>query len=223
MTDYFNLQWFHELKPEFFVNLAHAALSVLVILIVSTLLLKLIGRFLRTLAEKEFISPPFLVLLQSVLKWIVYVVIILLILQQIGISLNSVWAVLSAVVAMIAIGFVAVWSVLSNLLCTIMLLIMQPFRIGDEIEIIDPAMTSGVAGRVRNINLMFTQLEVQESDSRRRSSFQVPNNLFFQKIIRSRGGHKTFSLDQQIFERNSLLRGNGERNGASDQPVAEKA
>ena len=61
-------------------------------------------------------------------------VIFLLILQQIGVSMNSVWAVLSAVVAMIAIGFVAVWSVLSNLLCTVMLLIFQPFRVGDEIE-----------------------------------------------------------------------------------------
>lgn len=219
MIDYFNLQWFQEMKPEFFIRLAHTALSVVVILIVSTLLLKLIRRFLSTLAEKQFITPPFLVVLQSVLRWIVYVVIILLILQQIGVSLNSVWAVLSAIVAMIAIGFVAVWSVLSNLLCTIMLLIMQPFRIGDEIEIIDPAMTSGVSGKVRNINLIFTKLEVPAPDSQYRTAFQVPNNLFFQKIIRSKSGYRTFGLDEQIFERNSLLR----NNGASEGAVATKS
>jgi small-conductance mechanosensitive channel len=192
------------------VDFAHAIVSIAIILICCILLIKLVNRLLGALSKKEIISPPFLIILQSVLKWLVYAVIILLILQQIGISMNSLWAVISAIVAMIAIGFAAVWSVLCNLLCAIMLLIFQPFRIGDEIEIIDPAMTSGVGGRVRNITLIFTTLEVAGTDPRYQTAIQVPNNLFFQKIIRSKSGHKTFSLDQQIFERHSLLGREGE-------------
>jgi small-conductance mechanosensitive channel len=80
-------------------------------------------------------------------------------------------------------GFVAVWSVLSNLLCTLMLILFHPFRVGDEIEIIDPAMTTGLAGRVRNINLVFTHLHAAGPDAAD-TTLYIPNNIFFQKIIR---------------------------------------
>jgi small-conductance mechanosensitive channel len=107
-------------------------------------------------------------------------------------------------VAMIAIGFVAVWSVLSNILCTLMLLIFRPFRVGDEVEIVDPAMTAGLSGVVRNINLMFTTLRT--SNDGEVIDTQIPNNLFFQKLVRKKIGENTFSLEKQIFEQRSLLR-----------------
>ena len=128
----------------------------------------------------------------------------LLILQQLGVSLASVWTVVSAVVAMVAIGFVAVWSILSNILCTLMLLIFQPFKVGNEVEIVDPAMASGINGVVRNINLMVTTLRSSQNDEI--IDTQIPNNLFFQKLVRKKTGNRTFGLEKQIFERNSLLR-----------------
>jgi small-conductance mechanosensitive channel len=85
--------------------------------------------------------------------------------------------VLSTVLAMVAIGFVAVWSILSNTLCTIIIMIFRPFSVGDEIEFAgDP-----VKGRVIDLNFFYTTLDAGDG-----SVLQVPNNMFFQKVVRRR-------------------------------------
>ena len=157
------------------------------------------------LASKKYISPSIAHLFYNIFKWFITIMFFLLILQQVGLSITSIWTVLSAVVAMIAIGFVAVWSVLSNILCTLMLLIFQPFKVGDEVEIVDPAMTTGLSGVVRNINLVFTTLRSSNEEGEVIDT-QIPNNLFFQKLVRRKTGENTFSLEKQIFEDRSLLR-----------------
>ncbi|MEZ4528945.1 MAG: mechanosensitive ion channel [Desulfobacterales bacterium] len=204
--DVFAVDRLRNLKPEFFIQMGHAALNILIIILLSAVVLKLIHRALAALEKKKIVSSPFVIFSHSMLRWTILVVGILLILQQMGITLNSIWTVISAIVAMIAIGFVAVWSVLSNLLCTVMLIVFHPFRIGDEIELIDPAMTAGLGGRVRNINLMFTSLQELPEKSENRVEIMIPNNLFFQKIVRCKKGSRTFSLDKQLFEEKSFLR-----------------
>ena len=103
--------------------------------------------------------------------------------------LESVWAAFLAVIAMVAIGFVAVWSVLSNAFCTLMLLIYQPFQIGDRIII--PA--DSLEGEVSDLNLMYTTLRGAEGDI-----IQIPNNQFFQKAIRRIPGKKDTDLYEQL-------------------------
>jgi len=202
--DSINFESLLNLGPDFLMKAGHVLFNVLIILIVGLTALKLLQRAVITLETKKLIALPFVVFFNSVLRWFLVVIMLLLVLQQIGVPLNSMWSIISAIVAMVAIGFVAVWSILSNLLCTLMLLIFQPFHIGDEIEIIDPAMTSGITGRVRNINLMFTSLErAKDGDI---LIVKIPNNLFFQKIIAVKVGHQTFGLDKQLFEEKSLLR-----------------
>lgn len=199
------LQW----DTAFFLRLAQNATGALVILVAGFGLLFLIRRSTRYLEAKAILSSPFVVLLATVSRWIVYTGMVLLILQQVGISLNNVWTVISAIVAMVAIGFVAVWSVLSNLLCTLMLLIFQPFSIGDEIEVVEPGTTTGLRGKVRNINLLYTTLQATDAGDTSNPtdpfSIQVPNNQFFQKIIKRRDGMRTVSLEKQLFEEKSLL------------------
>lgn len=190
-------------EPEFWLKSGQKALVIIFILIIFAVLLKFLNKTAKLLVAKGAISQTISRLLFIILKWILIVVFFLLILQQIGITIASVWTVISAMVAMIAIGFVAVWSVLSNILCTLMLLIFQPFRIGDEVEIVDPAMTTGLGGVVRNINLMFTTLRSSANDEI--IDTQIPNNLFFQKLIRRKIGKSTFSLEKQVFEDHSLL------------------
>ncbi|MFW6241937.1 MAG: mechanosensitive ion channel family protein, partial [Thermodesulfobacteriota bacterium] len=109
---------------------------------------RLLRRGLDILEREEFLTPAIVVVLRLALKWLLFVFGLLLALQQTGVSLNNVWTTLSAVLTLVAVGFVAVWSILSNFLCTLILLIFQPFRIGDEIEVIDPSLTSGISGKV---------------------------------------------------------------------------
>jgi small-conductance mechanosensitive channel len=192
------------LEPEFFLKIGLTLFNILVILIVGLTALMLLQRAVATLETKKLLASPFVVFFNSVLRWFIVVIMLLLALQQIGVPLNSIWSIISAMTAMVAIGFVAMWSILSNLFCALMLLVFQPFRIGDEIEILDPGATSGLMGRVRNINLMFTSLErVKEDDI---LIVKAPNNLFFQKMIAVKVGHRTYGLDKQLFQEKSLLR-----------------
>jgi small-conductance mechanosensitive channel len=192
--------------PDFLIKAGYTLFNILIILIVGLTVLKLLQRAVTTLETKKVLALPFVAFFNSVLRWFFAVIILLLVLQQIGVPLNSIWSAISAMVAMVAIGFVAVWSILSNLLCTLMLLVFQPFQIGDEIEIIDPGAISGLIGRVRNINLMFTSLEKTKGNTL--LIVKIPNNLFFQRIIAVKIGHRTFDLNEQLFKEKSLLRRN---------------
>jgi hypothetical protein len=58
MAGNLNLEWLKKLKPELFVNLAHAFISIAIILICCIVLMKLVNRLLRKLTEKKFISLP---------------------------------------------------------------------------------------------------------------------------------------------------------------------
>ncbi len=197
-----------EIKTGFFIKLGYTVLAILIILLAAGLMLRVIRMVLALLESRKLFSSAIIIIFRSILRWMVFICAGLLILHQTGISLNNIWAIISAIVAMIAIGFVAVWSILSNLLCTLMLIIFHPFRIGDEIEVIDPAMTAGVNGKVKNINLMFTILQQRDAPDGAPVFIYIPNNLLFQKIIRRKAGERTFSLDRQLFEENTLLRSN---------------
>jgi len=116
---------------------------------------------------------------------------LILLLGEFDVPVTALWAVLSTVLAMVAIGFVAVWSVLSNAFCSVILLMFQPFRVGQRIEM--PA--SGVGGKVVNFNMLFTTLQAEDGDL-----VQLPNNTFFQQPVRCRRGEKGVSLDEQLFK-----------------------
>jgi len=116
----------------------------------------------------------------------------LLVMQTVGIF-DSAWAVISATLAALAIGFVAAWSVLSNVTAALLVLTFRPFRIGDSVELVDLGGDS-LGGRVVDMNLMFTTLVTQGAEAKTDAGpefLQIPNNLFFQKILRTRPSAKT--------------------------------
>lgn len=182
--------------------------KIFILLVIMIILLQVIKRIATMMVEKDVISTPLIISLQSIFRWIVYISTGLIILQQAGLNISSLWALITATAAMVAIGFVAMWSVLSNLLCTLMLIIFKPFQVGDRIEIIDPAMTSGIQGKVRNVNLLFTTLLDMNTENKETWRIQVPNNIFFQKILKCKTGSQTYRLDEQLFEKESLLKNN---------------
>jgi small-conductance mechanosensitive channel len=206
------LGWLKQTQPA---DAILPAVKMLVVVALAVIAFRLIRRGLNALEQREILTPPIVILLRMALKWIVVIFGVLLVLQQSGISLNSVWTTISAILTLVAVGFVAVWSILSNFLCTVMLLIFQPFRIGDEIEIIDPGVTAGVNGQVINIDMIFTLVRETDESGRETGVLQIPNNLFFQKVLRRKPGRNTIDLNEQVFEPRSLLnRGNRESDDA---------
>ena len=113
-----------------------------------------------------------------------------LVLGRWGFEVDTVLAVLGTILGLVAIGFVAVWSVLSNFLCAFVLVLFKPFAVGDEVELMDG---DGVKGRVVDLSLLFTTLEVGPDET-----LLVPNNFFFQRIFRRRAGTVTVGLDYQL-------------------------
>ena len=101
-------------------------------------------------------------------------IVVLLAVTLAGYQIQSLWAPLSALLAMVAIGFVAVWSLLSNILATLMILIWRPFNVGERITL----QPEGIGGRVIDINFLYTLLETDAG-----ARITVPNAQFIQKLI----------------------------------------
>ncbi|MDZ7618456.1 MAG: mechanosensitive ion channel [Patescibacteria group bacterium] len=162
------------------------ATSVIVALVLIVYALSVRG--LNALVAQKRLSGPLAYSLCRLLRWAAIVVGTMVLLEWFGVLANA-WAVLSTVLALVAIGFVAVWSVLSNILCSLILLIARPFRIGDTVELPGP----GLGGTVVDFTLLFTVMREKSGDL-----IQVPNNLFFQMPIRRHLGEATRELNEQL-------------------------
>lgn len=125
-----------------------------------------------------------------ILRYGILLVAVVLVLGRWGFQIDTLLAVLGTILGLVAIGFVAVWSVLSNFLCAFVLVLFKPFAVGDEVELVGG---EGVKGRVIDLSLLFTTLEVGPGET-----VLIPNNMFFQRIFRRRCGTVTVGLDYQL-------------------------
>lgn len=183
--------------------------SILAFIIAGIIIYQLLKRGLKLLVEKQFIPEDLRIYLKIFVKWFIVFVVILLSIQVTGIGITQVWTALSAILVLIAIGFVAVWSILSNILCAVLLIIFAPFRIGDEVELTE-INGDRLGGKVISINILFTTLKKMDEENLGKM-IQIPNNLFFQKIIQRSRGTVTKSLKEDLFTKHEE---NGDVNGS---------
>ncbi|MDX2186433.1 MAG: mechanosensitive ion channel [Opitutaceae bacterium] len=106
-----------------------------------------------------------------------------------GFQINGIVAFLGTVLGLVAIGFVAMWSLLSNFLCTIILIILKPFYVNDELEL----PTANVKGKVIDLSLVYTTLESEPGET-----ILIPNNTFFQVIFKRRQALVRKDLEHQL-------------------------
>lgn len=174
-----------ELVPSFVAALPVAALVVLG----GVLLNIIIGRSFSLLARRTQLEESDIVPARNALRWLVRVVVFVIVLGVFGFELGGIWAMISTILAMVAIGFVAVWSLLSHTSATVILVLIRPFSIGDDIKL----PSENVEGRVVDLNFFFTTLVDHEG-----SEWRVPNNLFFQKVMLRKKGEKAGTLAAQL-------------------------
>lgn len=165
----------------FWIQFVYAGIIVAVVLALSAVLSRGIDR----LESKRKVPGVLILPLRGLVKWGIFVIALLLVLNNFGVQIGGIWALVSTVLAMIAIGFVAVWSMLSNLSATALILIFRPFEIGDHIEFVGEA----TKGKVSRLGLMFTTLDEEGA-----GVLQIPNNIIFQRVIRRRHGSGTEEL-----------------------------
>ena len=146
------------------------------------LLYAVLSKALGRLHHSKWLTVRMEARLRFVLRAIFTLSLTLGVLQQAGLFDNA-WALLSTIIAAIALGFIATWSVLSNGVCALLILLYQPFEVGDEIELLDsPKEPKGLRGRAHDLNLMYTTV-IQSGEEQ--AALKIPNNLFFQKILRN--------------------------------------
>lgn len=167
-----------------------ATLPAAVAIVVGAIVLRIVAaRLLYLLAASTSLTREMVTPFVRLVRIGVNVLALVLILGVFGFNLGGLWAMFATVLGMIAIGFVAVWSLLSNTSATLLILILRPFQVGDDVELAgDP-----VKGRVIDLNFFYTTL--LDEDGR---VCQIPNNLFFQKTLKRRRNESTISLAYQL-------------------------
>ncbi len=157
--------------------------QILLILLAGYVLQRLVARGLTRLANRYQLPGELLLPLRGALRWLIMGSALMLALEHLGVSAGVLWAAFSGFVAVAAVAFFAVWSVLSNLFCAVLIFTIGPFRLGDRVEVLEAADKPGAKGRVIAINLLYTTLE-EDAESGSGALVQIPNSLFFQKVVR---------------------------------------
>ena len=153
------------------------------IVLLAWVLQRLVRRVLTRLSRRYQLPPAAITPARNLLRWLIYGIAGLWVLERLGVSSEVLWAGITSFVAVGAVAFFAAWSVLSNLFCAVLIFTTRPFREGDTIELIDSGDKPGIKGRVVDIRLIYTVLEDRDP-AHPGALLQVPNTLFFQKSLR---------------------------------------
>jgi small-conductance mechanosensitive channel len=158
-------------------------IAVVLIVIGAWLLRKLVHWLLTNLGHRKFLPDQLIQAARRAASTLINLVAILLVLKSLGVSAKVLWSGVTGFLAVAAIAFFAAWSVLSNAFCALLLLTTRPFRVGDSIEVLENGEKPGLRGTVTAIHLIHTTLTENEPDQTS-SVLQVPNSLFFQRVVR---------------------------------------
>lgn len=144
-----NFTFFDDYSPE---QIVTKVLMSLFVLFLALTINKTINSLLQRQAEKS-LDKTIVPMLCSVVTAFIYAIAISIILENFGVSANSIIAMLGA--AGLAIGL-ALKDTLSNIAAGIMLIALRPIRIDDYIE------CSSVSGTVKSIGLFSTELQTPD-------------------------------------------------------------
>ena len=155
-------QQLESLIPKFW-SFFWSAIIALIVFFIGTRIIKGIIKVFHKAMNIKDIDPGVETFLESVLRWILYIILITIILGLFGITTTSI----SAAVAGLGVTIgLALQGALSNFVGCILILLMHPFRVGDYI--IEHA--TGQEGTVSKINIIYTTLKMVDG-----RLVQIPN------------------------------------------------
>lgn len=158
---------------------------ILAALLLAIFLRAFASRLIRQIAQRHGLPLEFVVGGSRVASTLIYGALLFFILDRLGVSSTVLWTAITGFTTVAAVAFFAAWSVLSNFFCAILLYATRPFRLHDEVEILDGGDKPGIGGRVIDIHMIHTTLE-EALENGDKAILQVPNSLFFQRILRVR-------------------------------------
>lgn len=141
----------------------------------------------RLIARVHGAGPPDVTLQSfggSVARYLVIIVGLIAVLQQLGVKTTSILAVLGA--ASLAVGL-ALQGTLSNVAAGVMLLLFRPYRVGDVIEV------AGRTGTVKMLDLFVTELATPDN-----LKIVLPNGKVFGDVIVNTSYHSRRRADAVV-------------------------
>ena len=105
-----------------------------------------------------------------------------------GVNIRELGLIFSSIFAVLGVALFAQWSILSNVTAGIILFLAFPFKIGDQIKIMDKELESEELFTIEDIKLYYIYLRKSNGEL-----ITYPNNLMMQKavsLIRSKEDQK---------------------------------
>ncbi|MGW8144884.1 MAG: mechanosensitive ion channel family protein [Anaerolineales bacterium] len=136
-----------------FLTLLPNLIAALVVFAIGVYLASIVRRLVRRGLEIRTKNPQPIILLSQLSYWLVVILVAVISLQMVGFNLTAFLAGLG--IAGITIGF-ALQDVSKNFIAGVLMLIQQPFEIGEVIEV------DGYTGKVEGIDLRATQIRTAD-------------------------------------------------------------
>lgn len=124
--------------------------GILILLLLGLFIIRTTLRVIRTRFEKRNVDRSLRGFLLSIIKFVLYAILILMVVQNLGLETTAILGALSGVV--LAVGL-ALQGSLANFAGGVLVLLFRPYEVGDYIE-----NNSGTEGTVEKIDLLYTTL-----------------------------------------------------------------
>jgi small-conductance mechanosensitive channel len=161
----------------------NTGLMIALILLVAWLFRLVTRHLLARLGRHYTLPAPIELAIRRLSNFVIWTATALALLNQVGVAPSVLWTAFTGFAAVGAVAFFAAWSVLSNIFCTFLIFTTRPFRLGDQIELLENGEKPGLKGVVTDINLIYTTLS-EIGGPVEGTLMQIPNSLFFQRGLR---------------------------------------
>lgn len=165
----------------FFKSNAWNILWFFVILVIGIIVIKIVLRLVRKLFSRTKIEKMAQQFVLTILKFVLYLALVLLLLSQIGVEISGILTACSAVI--LAVGM-ALQNSISNVANGIIIISNKMFKKGDYI------ITGGVEGKVMDINFLFTTLITTDN-----KKITLPNSNILNGEVTNLGAYPTRRVD----------------------------
>lgn len=181
-----NLDKLYDKLMDWILVMGPRILVALLALFIGIWLIRMIKRWTRARIQKKAISSTLAPFLQSLIIAVLYVLLVLLLMQILGIQMTLFAAIIGGVT--VAAGL-ALSGTMQNFASGILILILKPFRIGDNI------VTQGQEGTVTAIQIFYTVITTFDN-----KIVIVPNSKLSNEIIinTSREGKRRMDIEFKL-------------------------
>ena len=153
----------------------------LIIFIVGRIIVGIVTKLVDKLMRKREMDEMLVRFINSILRWVLLLFVVIAALSQLGIDTTSLIALLGA--AGLAIGL-SLQSSLSNFAAGVMIIVFRPFNKGDFVEV------SGASGVIDNINIFSTTMTTTDN-----KEIIIPNGSILESNITNYSARDTRRVD----------------------------